>query len=1257
MQPSAGLFCFPHNSGFRHKRFTTDILERKGILANHSLGRIAIGLHTSDRLDRRRRHHRTGIDHTLDSVHGGTQVNVRLLHSYIVHHHVFVCQNVVVVFLTDSGEHGRDMAQRDSPVHVPNLVTVDSVPSIQLHVLVGGFDKTNRSSVAQNHKQHCHEDKPGRDIHNTDLPSRTNLFSVKCSGALFAKRHPVKQPFDPIYTELKVEKDSMETKSNTLAHPTTTVNYRVRQARTKIITDITKAIGKEIDIQQILMYENNNEAETLKIQDILKSVSKYIESITSKNNVKRSLDDPNLDRFVKGVNVAGKTQRDLAALKILLKNLKTAEKQNKTGEQNTTKQKISRPQLGILYRDGAIIPTRAIAEDDIHFYQWEVKSTNQPWFQIKEKTDVVPEMSEGFVRLVYNGVLYSNAINIRTVINRQVHNAKRTPHRFSFSDSEFQQRCYRVARRIAGVYTPRENQSTGLSMLVFQDRVSRLPEYMTSDKTMNVQDILHLCQHIFSRSGDSDEDSKFVHMVEFCEPTIRLNPASLTRKLKQIYSGHNIILSLDTGNGSERQPETDSSEEDVAKIERIAEEQEDAVNFTMLGENDSDANFERIAKEAEEQEEARDDQWAQEDTGEPTIDPQNNLQEESDIIENAFNFFDRNRDSSITLDEFRIQWPDMKKDVLAQLINGNDLDHNGSISLEEWKIWCVGSNAVKTWQRSGWSPNDGQEETTELTKEAENAVSSELQTDDNETDDGDETSATQKDEDLIQQYFNIFDENGNNEISDAEFKKQWPDMKKDVLAQLINGNDLDHNGSISLEEWKIWCVGSNAPAYWQHFRAEQDGDETDDGNETNDDSRDQTNDDSSDEGNLIGFVVGETKENDDLAAPTTPNTGTRASSPDAPTVDNEEEEFTKFEQISEQQQQLQEAQRAQEALDGVKKTRVKVINGKYKNETGTITKRTAFKFQLKLDSDKMTESGILPMVKHDQVEYLDSDSDENDNDNDREDLTNTEASEFVGETKENDDLAAPTTPPVLKKTRVKVINGKYKNETGTITKRTAFKFQLKLDSDKMTESGILPMVKHDQVEYLDSDENDNEQKDLTNTEVTDDDEFESKHEWRQMETPPINGDIVRINGLVGPVEVRRGGHYRVYREDGTFEKSRGLNPMERPIDVKQTYKPTTSAQSVPSGELTAMLTNMSSDWATSEDELNFAEDSANEFDEDGFAETSSGHDTNGLTFAETSSGNDASVMVFAESSDKMSSALEFAESSDFAMTSDSDMGQ
>jgi hypothetical protein len=1087
--------------------------------------------------------------------------------------------------------------------------------------------------------------------------------------------------------------------ATTLAPPTTTVNHRVKLARAKIITNIKNAIGKEILLKEIDWERNQEKKATgkngnsllvadVEIRQILSDVKDYID-----NTISRPLDHTKnklLNRFVKGVDVAYKTQYNLAALKKLLKLLKNAEKENKTGEQNTTKQKKSRPRLNILYRDGAILPTRAIAAGDIHLYHWEVKSTDQPWFQIKEKTEVAPEMSEGFVRLVYNGVLYSNAINIRTVINRQVHHLKRKPHKFSVSDSEFQRRCYRVAERIAGLYTPHAGQSSGLSMRVFQDRVSRLPEYMTSDKTMNVQDILHLCQHIFSRSGDSDEDSKFVHMVEFCEPTIRLNPASLTRKLKQIYSGHKIILTLDTGNGSERQPETDSSEEDVASSSE---------------EEDEFANFERIA---EEQEDARDAQWTQEVAVEPTIDPQNNLQEELDIIENAFNFFDSNGDGSITLEEFRIQWPDMKENVRAHLIKENDLNHDGSITLDEWTKWCLETDAVQNWQMSELSLGDSQEETKELTKEAENAAR------------------------LAQK--------------NAEFLKIIQPKKQSF------GLQTDENVARLAQKNSAFSKLIEPP----------------DDNETDDD------DYSSDEGNLIGLVVGETKENDDLAAPTTPNTGTRASSPDAPTVDNEEEEFTKFEQISEQQQQLQEAQRAQEALDGVKKTRVKVINGKYKNETGTITKRTAFKFQLKLDSGKMTDSGILPMVKHDQVEYIDSDSDENDNDNDREDLTNTEASELVeptddnetdsdddrtngvvtsssvkvmkvktmknyrtvgggttsaaihsfftangnvyhkssrrtskkttlekamengwilakdenqsetkskastsstdyssdegielvvGETKENDDLAAPTTPPVLKKTRVKVINGKYKNETGTITKHTAFKFQLKLDSGKMTDSGKLPMVKHDQVEYLDSDsdenDNDNEQKDLTNTEVTDDDEFESKHEWRQMETPPINGDIVRINGLVGPVEVRGGGHYRVYREDGTFEKSHGLNPMERPIDVKQTYKPTTSAQSVPSGELTAMLTNMSSDWATSDDELNFAEDSANEFEEEAmvFAETSSGHDTNEMVFAETSSGHDTNEMVFAGSSESMSSALEFAESSDFAMTSDSDTGQ
>ena len=171
--------------------------------------------------------------------------------------------------------------------------------------------------------------------------------------------------------------------------------------------------------------------------------------------------------------------------------------------------------------------------------------------------------------------------------------------------------------------------------------------------------------------------------------------------------------------------------------------------------------------------------------------------------------------------------------------------------------------------------------------------------------------------------------------------------------------------------------------------------------------------------------------------------------------------------------------------------------------------------------------------------------------------------------------------------------------------------------------------------------------------------MDAKQVYRKWDSPPQDKDYVRINGLTGPVEVRGKGYYRVYRPDGSFEQVRGYKNIDRPNAVKQSYHPSSDTHSIPSGELTAMLTNMSSDWATSEDELNFAEDSANEFDEESlaFAEFSSGHDTNGLAFAEASSGHDTSEMVFAESSDKMSSTLEFAESSDFATTSDSDRGQ
>ena len=96
-----------------------------------------------------------------------------------------------------------------------------------------------------------------------------------------------------------------------------------------------------------------------------------------------------------------------------------------------------------------------------------------------------------------------------------------------------------------------------------------------------------------------------------------------------------------------------------------------------------------------------------------------------------------------------------------------------------------------------------------------------------------------------------------------------------------------------------------------------------------------------------------------------------------------------------------------------------------------------------------------------------------------------------------------------------------------------------------------------------------------------------------------------------------------------------------------------SKHHVPAGELTEMLANMTDDWASSEDELNFAEES--ETEEMQFAESSAAehNDSGSLEFAESSAIETDSDNDFATTStaEKTSSGLEFAESS--AVESDS----
>ena len=110
-------------------------------------------------------------------------------------------------------------------------------------------------------------------------------------------------------------------------------------------------------------------------------------------------------------------------------------------------------------------------------------------------------------------------------------------------------------------------------------------------------------------------------------------------------------------------------------------------------------------------------------------------------------------------------------------------------------------------------------------------------------------------------------------------------------------------------------------------------------------------------------------------------------------------------------------------------------------------------------------------------------------------------------------------------------------------------------------------------------------------------------------------------------------------EEGDFYSDSGNDEMELAA-VSAEYRKLNRKHP---GDLSTMLANMSDDWASSEDELNFAEE-----EEEEIIKTSSG-----LEFAESSTVETDSDLDFAEDTSKSkSSGLEFAESSTVETDSD-----
>ena len=388
-------------------------------------------------------------------------------------------------------------------------------------------------------------------------------------------------------------KDLMEVE--TLLRKSTNVNDNVIRAREIIIQKMEKALVREKQIMETDVKRREEEAtktyNKLKGEGYTVPTADYIKNYFGKAPY---VDDKlSLLRFVNGVDEVYKNQFNIKALEKMIENAKNiVQKEKVQNAVNVKKVNV----INIIYRNGIIRPKKDLGENEAGNYHWEIKTKYQPWGKLKAKNSR-PNISEGLIRLHYRGnECISNVVDIQTVIRRQAFTAKRQQFRFKKTDTEFKQRCQGVAHRILRLTTPhiiRHGLSNGYSMRIFQDRVSRLPQHL--DK--NVQEILQLCKTKLSNKGNiTPREADYIKMVEFCEPTIHLNPAGMRRELADIKLGKKIKLQMyedsnlesDNSSSEEESEESseessgESSEESSSSSEEEKEEEEDDDDLSAM---------------------------------------------------------------------------------------------------------------------------------------------------------------------------------------------------------------------------------------------------------------------------------------------------------------------------------------------------------------------------------------------------------------------------------------------------------------------------------------------------------------------------------------------------------------------------------------------------------------------------------------------------------------------------------------------------
>jgi len=286
------------------------------------------------------------------------------------------------------------------------------------------------------------------------------------------------------------------------------------------------------------------------------------------------------DNFVRHVNDAHRHDKNAEKIQALIEATSSELKAMREAKDEEPPSKVVRT-LNIIFRNGIIKPTEPVNNPDKYHWemQYDVSCYQTAWSQIGATgdIDIHPGLSSGEVRLSYDdGDLVSNKIKLVTVIKRQAAAAKRKQYRFERGDPAFEQRCKGVAGRIKRMLKPgRLIADANFSTRVFQDRVIQLPQHLESDVANDTDPVTYGPRRLKSMtlyiaelcdSGTTDDDD-YVHMIEFVEPTIYLNPRGLQDALTDIYKGKEITLRLPV-DGRVDEEEKTNGEEDVLEQTR-----------------------------------------------------------------------------------------------------------------------------------------------------------------------------------------------------------------------------------------------------------------------------------------------------------------------------------------------------------------------------------------------------------------------------------------------------------------------------------------------------------------------------------------------------------------------------------------------------------------------------------------------------------------------------------------------------------------